>query len=1149
MALDQKFFKKSTAAGSGLTDQEQGLVLHLDANDVDSYDGDGSIWYDIDEHEVNVPLADKASNLKVHLNASDTTSYNGIGTTWTDLTDTGLNATISGPSFGSDTVGYFDFSSAASDLITIPDSPFVDMQSNSTMEIWLQKPATTCHIINKGAGGANESYALWATSSTIYFYRYNSGGGVTSGLNISTSSIGTDEYMHVVITVGSSGDFKMYLNGGNLVTASLSSYRDNSHGVRIGNYNTSNSYPYTKRLSVVRYYNTALTAAEVGQNFRAGNFLNYSSTITSKHEATQGSLVTAPPTQGTLYTSNLAFHLDANGHSGTYWTDSVGSINGTINGATYVNNDNSDYFTFDGSNDTITFPATDTSPINFSSETHTIEFWINFNNLQNEDVVIGKWGGSNATKSFQIQVSGSHNKLTVLERDGGSSNTYETTGTFSNGTWAHFVYARSASQVKLYINGVIDSDPAANNGINAGSTQNITIGDQPGGGVFFGGKLAQLRIYSSTLDSSQVLTNYNATKDLYQGVASLQLSLDANGYTTGNWTDTSGNNRHAIISGNTAHTNDNNSDYFTLDGSGDYFTVAHNNIFNLDVDATIEMWIWRSSTTNEQGLMHKGGPWNAYNGWFLNWTSSVGYYFYDYDTASLTKSGTAAAPLNEWTHLVLSWNAGTRKAKMYINGAEPSYHTAPTDGGGAVGTTNTGTLEIGKAATSLGTGHPAWNGKIAQVRIYNGAMSETQVKTNYNATKALYQNPTILTDLRPTNYSSGTTWNDSSTQGNNATLHNFGSTVTSYYDQEIGNFFDLDGSNDYFSTSITKNWASIPFSVEMWFNTDSRNGEYLWGLNENSYQAYGVGPSTRGSGNNYQLMFLGSGVIVSAGVVQTNRWYHLVFTSDGTTKKAYLDGSFVASSTVTINSAANGKAFIFGRYGEYPGAYFNGKIGHTRVYEGALTAEQVAQNYLATKNNYPNGNNATISGSPTWGTYNSGGVTYNYFDLNGSSHYMTIPQNTIFDFELPTTLEVWVNKDGTGREWVIQKSNGGSGSYSWQLEHSSSGNYRFQMHNTSNGTITINVTSATNTGTWYHIAITHDGNNVYKIYLNGSLQESATLSGTISKNTNGVTIGKYIVGGYEFDGKIGMIKFYNKTFSATEVTAAYNNTKGTYGIT
>ena len=63
MALDQKFFKKSTAA-TGLADQEQGLFIYADANDVDSYDGDGDIWYDITKHEVNIPLADKASNLQ-----------------------------------------------------------------------------------------------------------------------------------------------------------------------------------------------------------------------------------------------------------------------------------------------------------------------------------------------------------------------------------------------------------------------------------------------------------------------------------------------------------------------------------------------------------------------------------------------------------------------------------------------------------------------------------------------------------------------------------------------------------------------------------------------------------------------------------------------------------------------------------------------------------------------------------------------------------------------------------------------------------------------------------------------------------------------------------------------------------------------------
>ena len=920
MALDQKFFKKSTAAGSGLTDQEQGLVLHLDANDVDSYDGDGSAWYDITKHEVNIPLADKASNLQLHLNASDTTSYDGSGTTWTDISGNSRNATINGgveSTYTTGLKGSFDLVQNTGDYFEVTHHNDISPSSSGiTFEAWVTPDNTsnTNNIFWIGNSGGYGEFSAGTNNSTAFVTTMTSSAYVNQ---IATGNVITaGQLHHIVFTMShvTNPVVNIYVDGTFQVTNTGSgTVIDTNENLKIGRYTGGNPNDFDGKIHAVRVYNTVLTSAEVGQNFRAGINFSYSSIITSKHEATQG----------TLYTSNLAFHLDANGHSGTDWTDSVGSINGTINGATYVNDNNSDYFTFDGSDDTVTFPATDTSPINFSSETHTIEFWVNFNNLTTDDVVLGKFGGSNATKSFQIAVSNS-NKLTVLERDGGSNNFFETTGTFSTGVWTHFTYTRSASQVKLYINGVIDSDPAANNSINAGSTQNITIGNQSGS-FFFDGKLAQLRIYSSTLDSSQV-------------------------------------------------------------------------------------------------------------------------------------------------------------------------------------------------------------------------------NTNYNATKTLYQNPDILTDLRPSNYSSGTTWNDSSTKSNNATLNNFGSTVADYYDEEIGNFFDLE-SNDYFSTSITKNWASIPFSVEMWFNTDSRNGEYLWGLNENSSQAYGVGPSVRGSGNGYQLMFLGSGLIVSAGVVETNRWYHLVFTSDGTTKKAYLDGQLKGSGTTTINSAANGKPFIFGRYGTYPGAYFNGKIGHTRVYEGALTAEQVAQNYLATKNNYPNGNNATISGSPTWGTYNSGGVTYNYFDLNGSSHYMTIPQNTIFDFELPTTLEVWVNKDGTGREWVIQKSNGGSGSYSWQLEHSSSGNYRFQMHNTSNGTITINVTSATNTGTWYHIAITHDGNNVYKIYLNGSLQESATLSGTISKNTNGVTIGKYIVGGYEFDGKIGMIKFYNKTFSATEVTAAYNNTKGTYGIT
>ena len=52
MAINERLIhtaSDSTSEGSG--NQEEGLILHLDANDVDSYDGTGTVWYDISDHE------------------------------------------------------------------------------------------------------------------------------------------------------------------------------------------------------------------------------------------------------------------------------------------------------------------------------------------------------------------------------------------------------------------------------------------------------------------------------------------------------------------------------------------------------------------------------------------------------------------------------------------------------------------------------------------------------------------------------------------------------------------------------------------------------------------------------------------------------------------------------------------------------------------------------------------------------------------------------------------------------------------------------------------------------------------------------------------------------------------------------------------
>ena len=105
------------------------------------------------------------------------------------------------------------------------------------------------------------------------------------------------------------------------------------------------------------------------------------------------------------------------------------------------------------------------------------------------------------------------------------------------------------------------------------------------------------------------------------------------------------------------------------------------------------------------------------------------------------------------------------------------------------------------------------------------------------------------------------------------------------------------------------------------------------------------------------------------------------------------------------------------------------------------------------------------------------------------------------------------------------------------------------MHNTGNSGITVSA-GTNSANTWAHIVLTVGNTQDYKLYLNAGTPGTGTLSGTPSTSTVPVTIGRYYpTSTYGLQGRIGMIKFYAKTLSATEVTTAYNNTKGTYGIT
>lgn len=81
---------------------------------------------------------------------------------------------------------------------------------------------------------------------------------------------------------------------------------------------------------------------------------------------------------------------------------------------------------------------------------------------------------------------------------------------------------------------------------------------------------------------------------------------------------------------------------------------------------------------------------------------------------------------NSWTHVAAVWHKSTKNVDFYINGqydsSSQTFATIPTSG-------NNAELEIGRREGGL---NGTFNGKIAEVRIWNTARNASEIATNYN---------------------------------------------------------------------------------------------------------------------------------------------------------------------------------------------------------------------------------------------------------------------------------------------------------------------------------------------------------------------------------------------------------------------------------
>ncbi|WP_157693117.1 LamG domain-containing protein [Pedococcus dokdonensis] len=85
--------------------------------------------------------------------------------------------------------------------------------------------------------------------------------------------------------------------------------------------------------------------------------------------------------------------------------------------------------------------------------------------------------------------------------------------------------------------------------------------------------------------------------------------------------------------------------------------------------------------------------------------------------------GTEPMPTGQWVHLVGIYSAAEKKARLYVDGAKVGETTVTAPPFAA-----TGALTVGR---SLSSGAPSdlWPGAVDEVRVYNGVLDESQVRT------------------------------------------------------------------------------------------------------------------------------------------------------------------------------------------------------------------------------------------------------------------------------------------------------------------------------------------------------------------------------------------------------------------------------------
>ncbi len=422
--------------------------------------------------------------------------------------------------------------------------------------------------------------------------------------------------------------------------------------------------------------------------------------------------------------------LDDN--TGTNAADSSGNNHpGTLtNGPTWTSGHNGGYaVSFDGVDDVVVT----STPVTTVTDNVSLSAWVYWSGATSSSVAV-LYNGNTGANGYGIFIGdnscGVGSKVNILV-GGINCNALSSPPTLSTNTWTHLVIIRNSGTWTMYVNGVQE----AGSGVNTPNvpTTATSIGSNHAGSGTFSGIVDDARIYTRALSTADVLELYTGGIDLHNGLVGWWKLDDGTGTSA---IDSSGSGNTGTLNNGPGWVDGRKGRAVALDGTNDYISMGTSALTSVDnSDKTVSAWI-RKTANSQKGIVDKdfdsGG--SNYGGWGL-WTQSNGkLWWWTHPSKDLLDNGSQTIALGEWTHVAITWSNSSQTARFYINGTLNSTQTDNTIVEKASGSAD---LEIGDLRNHLNGGQFAFDGSIDDVRVYNRALSASEITALYTWTSRL----------------------------------------------------------------------------------------------------------------------------------------------------------------------------------------------------------------------------------------------------------------------------------------------------------------------------------------------------------------------------------------------------------------------------